>query len=381
MSNNLVDPVKLTQRLVQCKSVTPLEGGALQLLSDILVQANFSCTRVDRNGIPNLFARWGNEGPVFGFNGHTDTVPVGDLDAWSVDPFGGEIKQEKLWGRGAADMKSGVAAFVAAAVSFVRESPPKGSLIITITGDEEARAVDGTIAIFDWMEAQNQKMDVCIVGEPTCPEIMGEAIKIGRRGSLSVKITMLGVQGHSAYPERYINPVEAMVHLGYQLTSTKLDEGTDNFQPSNLALSSIETGNETSNIVPGRCTALLNIRFSDQHSSKSLLKWIRDEVNSVASDHKCEGKMEVLSSAESFITPKGDFTDLVANAVYKTIGIQPELSTSGGTSDARFIIHHCPVVEVGLVGKTIHQVDEHVEIQQIRDLKSIYVQCFKDYFQ
>jgi len=380
MSCNLIDPVKLTQQLVQCESVTPLEGGALELLSEILAQAKFSCTRVDRNGIPNLFARWGTEAPVFGFNGHTDTVPVGDLDAWSVDPFGGDIKQEKLWGRGAADMKSGVAAFVAAAVSFVQESPPKGSLIIAITGDEEARAVDGTIAIFDWMEAQNHKMDVCIVGEPTCPETMGEAIKIGRRGSLSVKITLRGVQGHSAYPERYINPVEAMAHLGYRLTSVSLDEGTDDFQPTNLALSSIEADNQTVNIIPSKCTALFNIRFNDLHTSESLLDWIRDEVSGACSEHMCEGKLQVLSVAESFITPKGDFTELVANAVCKTIGIQPELSTSGGTSDARFITHHCPVVEVGLVGKTIHQVDEHVEIQQIRDLKSVYVQCLKDYF-
>ena len=321
MSCNLIDPVKLTQQLVQCESVTPLEGGALELLSEILAQAKFSCTRVDRNGIPNLFARWGTEGPVFGFNGHTDTVPVGDLDAWSVDPFGGDIKQKKLWGRGAADMKSGVAAFVAAAVSFVQESPPKGSLIIAITGDEEARAVDGTIAIFDWMEAQNHKMDVCIVGEPTCPETMGEAIKIGRRGSLSVKITLRGVQGHSAYPERYINPVEAMAHLGYRLTSVSLDEGTDDFQPTNLALSSIEADNQTVNIIPSKCTALFNIRFNDLHTSESLLDWIRDEVSGACSEHMCEGKLQVLSVAESFITPKGDFTELVANAVCKTIGI------------------------------------------------------------
>ncbi len=380
MSNNLVDPIKLTQKLVQCKSVTPLEGGALQILTEILEQANFRCQRVDRNGIPNLFARWGQDGPVFGFNGHTDTVPAGDVDAWSVDPFGGEIKQDRLWGRGTADMKSGVAAFVAAAVTLVRETPPKGSLIITITGDEEAKAVDGTRAIFDWMETQNQKMDVCIVGEPTCPEIMGEAIKIGRRGSLSVKIALQGVQGHSAYPERYINPVEAMAHLGYRLSSRKLDEGSDNFQPTNLALASIDTGNNTSNIVPSNCTALFNIRFSDQHTSKSLLIWIQDEVNKVASEHNCKSKLDVLSSAESFITPKGEFTDLVANAVYQTLGIQPELSTSGGTSDARFITHHCPVVEVGLVGKTIHQVDEHVEIQHIKDLKSVYVQCLRDFF-
>lgn len=380
MTNTLVDPIELTQKLVQCNSVTPREGGALQILSDILTQANFWCERVDRNGIPNLFARWGEEGPVFGFNGHTDTVPAGDLDAWSVDPFGGEIKQDKLWGRGAADMKSGVAAFVAAAVKLVQETPPKGSLIITITGDEEAKAVDGTSAIFEWMDSQDQHMDVCIVGEPTCPEIMGEAIKIGRRGSLSVKLALQGIQGHSAYPERYINPVEAMAHLGYRLTSRKLDEGSDTFQPSNLALASIDTGNNTSNIVPSNCTALINIRFSDQHSSKSLLNWVQEEVNKVATEHKCTSQLKVLSSAESFITPKGEFTDLVANAVNKTLGIQPELSTSGGTSDARFITHHCPVVEVGLVGKTIHQVDEHVEIQHIRDLKAVYVQCLRDFF-
>ncbi len=380
MSNKLVDPVKLTQKLVQCKSVTPEEGGALQILAEVLTEAKFKCQRIDRNGIPNLFARWGQKAPVFGFNGHTDTVPVGDVEAWTVDPFGGEIKQNKLWGRGAADMKSGVAAFVAAAINYVQETPPKGSLIITITGDEEAKAVDGTKAIFEWMEAHNQKMDVCIVGEPTCPEIMGEAVKIGRRGSLSVKITLQGIQGHSAYPERYINPVEAMAHLGHRLTSYVLDEGTEDFQPSNVALTSIDTGNQTSNMVPSNCTGLLNIRFCDKHTAKSLLKWIETETDEVASDHKCKPKLEVLSSAESFVTPKGDFTDLVAGSVCKTLGIQPELTTSGGTSDARFITNHCPVVEVGLVGKTIHQVDECVEVQHIKDLKSIYVQCLKDFF-
>ncbi len=379
MLDKTVDPVALTQRLVQCRSVTPCEGGAIVALQELLTTAGFRCERVDRNGIANLYARWGNAAPVFGFNGHTDTVPVGNVQDWSVDPFSGEIKDGKLWGRGAADMKSGVAAFVAAAVDFVQTGPRKGSVAIMITGDEEGAAQDGSAAIVDWMQHNNQHLSVCLVGEPTCPDQLGDAIKVGRRGSLSVQIVMHGIQGHSAYPDRYINPIEAMIDLGHVLNSTRLDEGTKHFQPTNLAITSFETGNTATNVVPAACTATVNIRFCDLHTTESLLQWMDAEARQVAETHGCGVEIARMTGAESFYTSNRDFAKLVSNSIAKVLGQTPELSTSGGTSDARFLAPLCPVVEFGLVGKTIHQVDEHVAVEDINALKQVYRQCLDDY--
>jgi len=374
----MIDPAALTAELIRCASVTPQEGGALQLLERLLTAHGFQCTRVDRGDVSNLFARWG--GKTFGFNGHTDVVPVGDLKAWSVDPFGAEIRDGFLYGRGATDMKSGVAAFAAAAIDFVTESPPDGSIVLAITGDEEGPATDGTVALLDWMQAQGERMDHCLVGEPTCPEVMGDMIKIGRRGSMNGVFTVTGVQGHSAYPHRANNPLPAMVRLLDQLSTATLDKGTANFDPSTLAVVTIDTGNPATNVIPAQCRAVVNIRFNDAHSGASLTDWLQDHADKVAKAFDVRIDLKASISGESFITPPGELSDLVARAVQVETNRTPELSTSGGTSDARFVQHHCPVVEFGLVGKTMHQVDERVEIAQIHQLKSIYLRILRDYF-
>lgn len=377
-----VDPVRLTADLVRRPSVTPAEGGALELLRALLEGAGFECHRVDRAGTPNLFARWGRPGAnrTFGFNGHTDVVPVGDAAAWTHDPFGGAIVDGWLWGRGATDMKSGVAAFVAAAVDFVRATPPDGAIILTITGDEEGPGRDGTLALLDWMRARDERMSVCLVGEPTCPDRMGEMMKIGRRGSMSAYIEAQGVQGHSAYPHRAKNPLHALVRLLDRLVVATLDEGTAHFDASTLAVTTIDTGNTASNVIPAKARATVNIRFNDAHSSASLTDWLRAEAAAVEAATGVRFTLRTEVSGESFLTPPGDFVRLVAGSVRAETGVEPALSTSGGTSDARFVKDHCPVVEFGLVGRTMHEVDERVEVAQIRALKAVYGRILSDYF-
>jgi succinyl-diaminopimelate desuccinylase len=369
----------LTEDLIRCASVTSQEGGALQLLERLLTAHGFQCTRVDRGDVSNLFARWG-QGKTFGFNGHTDVVPVGDLKAWSVDPFGAEIRDGFLYGRGATDMKSGVAAFTAAAIDFVTESPPDGSVVLAITGDEEGPAKDGTVALLDWMQTQGERMDHCLVGEPTCPDVMGDMMKIGRRGSMNGYFTITGVQGHAAYPHRANNPLPAMARLMDQLSTATLDTGTAHFDASTLAVVTIDTGNPATNVIPAQCRATVNIRFNDAHSGASLTDWLQEHADEVSKDFNLRVDLDVSISGESFMTPPGELSDLVARAVQVETNRTPVLSTSGGTSDARFMQHHCPVVEFGLVGKTMHQVDERVEIAQIHQLKSIYTRILRDYF-
>jgi succinyl-diaminopimelate desuccinylase len=377
-----VDPVALTAALVRCPSVTPAEGGALQLLEPLLTDAGFVCTRVDRGGISNLFARWGRQGAnrSFGFNGHTDVVPLGNPADWTVDPFGAEIKDGYLYGRGATDMKSGIAAFVAAAVDFVTDTPPDGAILIAITGDEEADAEHGTVALLDWMKANNESMSVCLVGEPTSPNEMGEAMKIGRRGSLTAFFTIHGVQGHSAYPDRAKNPLPAVARLVDRLSTHVLDTGSAHFDPSTLAVVTIDTGNPATNVIPATTRTTVNIRFNDLHSGASLTAWLRDEADAVAAAFGVRVEMSVKISGESFLTPPGPLSDMVADAVAAETGRRPALSTSGGTSDARFVKDHCPVVEFGLVGRTMHQVDERVSVAQIGQLKAIYGRILRTYF-
>ncbi|UWP98168.1 succinyl-diaminopimelate desuccinylase [Aliiroseovarius crassostreae] len=381
MTASPTDPVLLTQRLIQCPSVTPEEGGALALLEDMLSAAGFACTRVDRAGTPNLFARWGSKNArTLGFNGHTDVVPVGDETAWTVDPFGGEIRDGLLWGRGATDMKSGVAAWVAAAIDFVADAPDDAALVITITGDEEGDATDGTVALLDWMQAEGEVMTDCIVGEPTCPNEMGEMMKIGRRGSMTAYFTAKGVQGHAAYPHRAKNPVPALARLIADLDAHVLDHGTDHFDASTLAVTTMDVGNPATNVIPAEARATVNIRFNDAHSSDMLSKWLHQEASRIAADTGIEIELQIKVSGESFVTPPGALSDLVADAVETETGRRPEFSTSGGTSDARFVKNHCPVVEFGLVGKTMHQVDERVEVVQIQQLKAIYKALMHKYF-
>jgi len=379
---NPIDPVQLTADLLRCPSVTPVEGGALVLMENLLSDAGFTCTRVDRGEVSNLFARWGKQGngKTFGFNGHTDVVPVGDESAWTRGPFSGDIVDGWLWGRGATDMKSGVAAFAAAAIDFVCDTPPDGSIVMAITGDEEGDAVDGTVALLDWMQQNGERMDACLVGEPTCPNEMGEMMKIGRRGSMTAYFTVRGKQGHSAYPHRANNPLPAMARLIDRLAGHELDQGTDHFDASTLAVTTIDTGNPANNVIPAETRATVNIRYNDSHSSDSLTEWLRAEADKVAAEFGVEIAMRTQVSGESFITPPGELSDLVAAAVQAETGVTPELSTSGGTSDARFVKNHCPVVEFGLVGKTMHQVDERVEVAQIEQLKSIYTRILRDYF-
>ena len=376
------DPVALTADLVRCPSVTPEEGGALVLLERLLSQAGFACTRVDRNGTANLFARWGDRAHprTFGFNGHTDVVPVGDAAAWTHDPFGAQIEDGWLYGRGATDMKSGVAAFAAAAIDFVRDTPPDGAIVLAITGDEEGDATDGTTALLDWMATEGERMDLCLVGEPTCPDHMGQMIKIGRRGSMTAWFTFTGRQGHSAYPHLALNPLPAMARLMADLSAHELDRGTEHFDPSTLAVVTMDVGNPANNVIPAEGRACVNIRFNDTHTGAALSDWLRAEAARVAEATGVKIDLAIKISGESFLTPPGRLSDLVANAVQVETNRQPELSTTGGTSDARFVKDHCPVVEFGLVGHRMHAVDERVRVEQIGQLKAIYGRILRDYF-
>ncbi|XDA98295.1 succinyl-diaminopimelate desuccinylase [Sulfitobacter sp. LCG007] len=376
------DPADLTAALVRCPSVTPQEAGALELLQDLLSGAGFECRRVERGGIANLFARWGEKGHArtFGFNGHTDVVPVGNEAAWIHPPFAAEVVDGIMFGRGTTDMKSGVAAFAAAAIDFVTETPPDGAVILAITGDEEGDALDGTTALLDHMRETGERMSVCLVGEPTCPDAMGEMMKIGRRGSMSAWITVTGRQGHSAYPHRALNPLPAMMRLMDRLASHELDRGTDHFDASTLAVVTVDTGNPANNVIPAECRGTVNIRFNDSHSGESLTAWLEAESARIETEFGVKVALKIKISGESFLTPPGPLSDLVARAVEEETGVRPVLSTSGGTSDARFVKDHCPVVEFGLVGKTMHQVDEQVPVAQIHQLKFIYSRILRDYF-
>ena len=376
----MTDPVELTAALVRCPSVTPEEGGAIALLAERLAAAGFAVHRADRNGIANLHARWGTRGPVLGFNGHTDVVPPGDPATWRHPPFAAAVEGGRIFGRGAADMKSGVAAFAAAAIDFVAATPPAGSIVLAITGDEEGAGDDGTLAILDWMAANGERIDHCLVGEPTCPERLGDMMKIGRRGSLTARLTAYGTQGHSAYPDRAKNPLPALVRLLDRLATRRLDGGTAHFGPSTLAITTIDTGNPASNVIPAEARATVNIRFNDTHSGASLSAWIEQEADRAASAFGVGIAVRVKVSGESFLTRPGRFTDLVARAVAEGTGITPALSTSGGTSDARFIQSHCPVVEFGIVGATMHQTDESVDIADIHALKDVYARILAAYF-
>ncbi|WP_373355042.1 succinyl-diaminopimelate desuccinylase [Pseudoroseicyclus sp. CXY001] len=377
-----VDPVALTAALIRCPSVTPVEAGAIRLLHELLEGAGFECHRVDRGETPNLYARWGAKGAAktFGFNGHTDVVPPGDDALWSVPPFSGEVKDGEIWGRGAADMKSGVAAFAAAAVDFVRATPPDGAVVLAITGDEEGDGGDGTPALLDWMAAEGERLDLCLVGEPTCPERLGDTIKIGRRGSMNAHVTVTGRQGHSAYPHRALNPLPALAALASRLAAAELDQGSEHFDATTLALTSIDTGNTATNVIPGAARLVLNIRFNDHHSGASLSDWLRAEAAAVAEEFGVGVDLRLTISGESFITPPGRLSDLVSGAVEAVTGVRPELSTTGGTSDARFMRAHCPVVEFGLVGQTMHQADERVKTADIEGLKAVYRRVLEDYF-
>lgn len=377
-----INPVDLTAALVRCPSVTPEEGGALLLLEQMLGAAGFACWRVDRNGTPNLFARWGDKAAPrsFGFNGHTDVVPIGDAAAWTHPPFSAHQEDGWLYGRGATDMKSGVAAFVAAAVDFVTQTPPKGAVVIAITGDEEGPGKDGTVAILDWMDQNGERMDICIVGEPTSVSQIGDMIKIGRRGSMTAYFEVIGKQGHSAYLHKALNPMPAVALLAHRLSCHVLDEGTDHFDASTLSVTTIDTGNAASNVIPARTQMTVNLRFNDLHIGAALHDWLQSQADTVAAQMGVQITLRSQISGEAFLTPPGPLSTLVSHAIRQETNASPVLSTTGGTSDARFVKNHCAVVECGLVGHRMHEVDERVWIADIHDLKRIYGRMLQSYF-
>jgi succinyl-diaminopimelate desuccinylase len=376
----LSDPVALAQALIRCPSVTPHEGGALSLLERTLKIIGFETHRLvfgeaPEGPVDNLFARIGTGKPHFCFAGHTDVVPPGTLDGWSVDPFAADIQNGILVGRGANDMKSAIAAFVVAAARYIRAGGP-GSISLLITGDEEGPALYGTKPVLAWMQEHNHIPDHCLVGEPTSAHSLGDMVKIGRRGSLNARITINGAQGHVAYPDRANNPITRLVQLLNDLKSHALDEGAENFQHSNLEITNIDVGNPTENLIPAQAHARLNIRFNTKHSGDSLTQLIRQK----AADHAPGSDVTVRVSGEAFYTPPGLLSDIICASILQHTQRQAELSTTGGTSDARFISHYCPVVEFGLVGRTMHKVDEQTPVADIYTLTDIYHDIILRYF-
>ena len=361
------DPLPLAQALIRCPSVTPADGGAQAVLADALGRLGFTVRRLAFGAVSNLYARIGTAGPHLCFAGHTDVVPPGD-GAWRFDPFAATVQDGVLYGRGACDMKGAIAAFVAAAEAHLADGPPAGSLSLLITGDEEGEAVDGTARVLDWMRAAGEVPDFCLVGEPTNPARLGEVVKIGRRGSLNARIRIEGTQGHTAYPQRADNPVHRLVAALAALTALPLDAGSAWFEPSTLQITSVDVGNPASNVIPAAAGARLNIRFNDRHSGESLTEWLRAALARFAP----RAELAVSVSGESFLTSPGAAVARLCAAIEAETGIAPRLDTGGGTSDARFITRLCPVAEFGLVGSSMHQVDERVPVAELRALARIY---------
>ena len=373
--------IRLTRDLIRCPSVTPEEGGALDLLQVELGHMGFECTRLPFGEgaarIDNLFARLGSASPHFAFAGHIDVVPVGNEAAWSYGPFSGDIKDGCIYGRGAADMKGGIAAFVAAAKRYLEAEKLNGSLSLIITGDEEAEAVNGTVKMVDWMTETDNIPDFCMVGEPTNPSVMGQTIKNGRRGSLSCELTVTGRQGHVAYPHLANNPIPALFSMLAPVNSTKLDNGTAYFGPSTAEVTSLKINDSASNVIPDQVTAQFNIRFNTEHTVDSLQGWLDEHFGRLAEKLQVSYEAQFWSNALPFITEASDQLNIVREMVEQVTGQQPDLSTTGGTSDARFIAKICPVAEFGLVGQTMHQVDEHVRLADIETLTEIYFQMIR----
>lgn len=378
-----VDALTLAQALIRCPSVTPADEGALGTLQAALDGLGFSCHRLtfSEAGTPdvdNLYARLGTGAPNFCFAGHTDVVPVGNAAGWTVDPFGGEIIDGVLYGRGATDMKGSIACFVEAVSRFVDRNGTDfgGSISLLITGDEEGPSINGTRKVLGWMTEQGEALDACIVGEPTNPGTLGEMVKIGRRGSLSGFLTVHGTQGHTAYPHLADNPLPRLVAMLAAISDETLDDGTDHFQPSNLQLTTIDVGNTATNIIPGGAKATFNVRFNDLHTSESLEAWIRSRFDAVGGDYE----VEFQRTGEAFLTPPGPLSDLLSSAIRAATGQTADLSTTGGTSDARFIKDFCPVAEFGLISQTMHKTDERVALSDLAKLTDIYEAVLDGYF-
>jgi succinyl-diaminopimelate desuccinylase len=371
----MIDALALAQALIRRPSVTPKDAGALDVLEAALKALGFTTHRLPFGDIDNLYARLGDAAPHFCFAGHTDVVPVGE--GWKADPFGAEVKDGMLYGRGAADMKSAIAAFVAA---VAKTGTPKGSISLLITGDEEGVAVNGTIKLLEWLKARGEKIDHCVVGEPTSVGKAGDTLKIGRRGSINFRVTVTGMQGHVGYPHKANNPIPALAELVTQLATHKLDKGTDHFDPSTLAFTTVDVGNEATNVIPGEARAGFNIRFNDRHTPESLTNWVNDRAARIAQESGCAIQVTAKTSGVAFLTAPGKFTQLVSDTVAGVTGQSPFFSTSGGTSDARFIKDFCPVVELGLAGGTMHKADECVPVAEIAALTEIYAALLAAYF-
>ena len=381
------DPVALTRALVQCPSVTPEEGGALAALEAVLRPAGFTVERMifSEPGTPdveNLYARIGTGAPYLLFAGHTDVVPPGDAGQWRHGPFAGEVENGELYGRGTVDMKGGIACFLAAALDHLAANGgrPKGSIGFLITGDEEGPSVNGTVKVLEWAHARGERFDHCIVGEPSNPQALGDMIKIGRRGSLSAVITVEGRQGHVAYPDRAANPIPVLIGILSRLTAEPLDTGNAHFQRSNLEVTSIDVGNAATNVIPQKAVARLNIRFNDEHTLDSLKAWIEGVAAAAAKPGIVPSVTYARGNSQSFITKPGPFVAMISETIAEVTGRRPELSTSGGTSDARFIKDYCPVIEFGLVGQTMHAVDERVPVADLVALTAIYRRIIDRYF-
>ena len=370
-----MDALPLAQALIRRPSVTPADAGALDVLEAVLKELGFTTHRLPFGDIDNLYARLGTAAPHFCFAGHTDVVPVGE--GWKEEPFAAEIKDGMLYGRGAADMKSAIAAFVAA---VARHRNPKGSISLLITGDEEGAAVNGTVKLLEWLKAKGEKIDHCVVGEPTSVSCTGDTLKIGRRGSINFQVLVKGVQGHVGYPQKAKNPIPVLAEVVTQLAGHRLDKGTEHFDPSTLAFTTLDVGNAATNVIPGEARAAFNIRFNDKHTPDSLTNWVNDRVAQVARQFGCEITVTGKTSGVAFLTAPGKFTQLVSDTVAGVTGQSPFFSTSGGTSDARFIKDMCPVVELGLAGGTMHKADECVPVAEIAALTEIYAALLTAYF-
>jgi len=373
-----IDPVELARDLIRRPSVTPRDEGAMGVLQVVLERLGFQCRRMRFGEIENLYARRGDRGPNLCFAGHTDVVPPGDADAWRADPFAARIENGVLVGRGAVDMKGGIAAWVAA-VAEVGEVP--GSLSFLITGDEEGPALDGTKKVVEALRAEGERIDHCLVGEPTSVRELGDVIKVGRRGSLNAWITVEGRQGHVAYPERAANPIPVLIRLLDRLEARRLDDGWPSFPPSNLELTTVDVGNTATNIIPAQAKGRLNVRFNPAHTGESLIAWLREECARTEAESGLPVRLETLHSGDAFLTEPGPFVDLVLDTVEQVLGRRPEANTVGGTSDARFIRSLCPVVELGLVGQTMHQIDERVSTAEIEALRGVYAAVIRRYFE
>ncbi|MSO65706.1 MAG: succinyl-diaminopimelate desuccinylase [Alphaproteobacteria bacterium] len=383
MTGHRVDPLELARAMIRCNSVTPADGGTLDRLQAVLIDLGFCCERLPfsepgTDTIDNLYARRGDGGRHFCFAGHSDVVPVGDRQAWTVDPFGAVVAEGYLFGRGAADMKTAIACFTAAVDRFLarRGGSFAGSISLLITGDEEGPSINGTKKVLEFLAARGERIDACLVGEPTNPERLGEMIKIGRRGSVTGQLRVFGAQGHVAYPHLADNPIPRLLRMLSAIAAKVLDTGTKNFQPSNLEVTSIDVGNPASNVIPAEARATFNIRFNDRHTSQSLVDWLNGEFAAVGGRYEFSHQV----TGEAFLTPPGPLSDLISRAVERRLGVKPAFSTTGGTSDARFIRNYAPVAEFGMVGQTMHKVDERARLSDIAALTDIYGDILDLYF-